>query len=377
MKAKLLVFSPFRNDAETFDSNLKERLDSVISYNVKLHKAAVGDFSVVLAQPVDIVPKDTIFLKDGHREFWLIARTINYNDSNNTVTISGTDLKGLLTRRQCLYQAEAQDVGTQGYDVVKGFTGVCCAHYVRNNLTAPEVPQRKICNLIIDESNLQCGNPSATYRARFESVADVVQKLCEQDGLCWDVVGDFNINKLVFKVYVPVSRNAMQTERDQVVFSIARKNVSSFTREISDNEEKNVIYATKSGGTLESDAFTAVVYRDEAEIPSGVDRNEIHINVSCDDLEDIDKYALYDATDYVSTDCVTTKAANPNEYGLSYHIGDMISLYDVKRGDIVHTDISTVEISRSNNSFDLNLTFGKARPKPLKKIINVTKRGVL
>ena len=54
MRAKLLVFSPFENDSETFDSNLKERLDSIISYNVKLNKAAVGEFSMILPQPVDV-----------------------------------------------------------------------------------------------------------------------------------------------------------------------------------------------------------------------------------------------------------------------------------------------------------------------------------
>ena len=377
MRAKLLVFSPFVADSETFDSTLKVRLDSIISYSVKRNKAAVGEFSLILQQPVDVKPKDMLYLRDDHREFWLLVKTVAFDDGNNTVTVSGCDLKGLLARRQCLYPSEEQDVGTQGYDIVKGFTGECCAHYVRNNLTAPKVVQRKIHKLIIDESNLRCGNPSATYRARFESVSDVVQKLCDNDGLCWDVVGDLENNNLVFKVYPPVSRNELQTSREQVVFSIARKNVSSFTREISDSEEKNVIYATKSGGTLESDAFTAVVYRDESVIPSGIHRNEVHINVSCDDYEDIDKYALYDTTDYVSTDYIKAKVSNPNEYGLKYNVGDQVSLYDIKRGDVVHTEITSVEISRSNSSFDLSLTFGKARPKPLQKVINISRTGVL
>lgn len=377
MRALLLVFSPFRSESETFNSNQKDRIDTIISYNVKKYAVAIGEFSLVLNQSANISRGDMLLLKDEHRIFWLLVKTIFYDDEANITTVSGTDLKGLLLKRQCLYSSEAQDVGTYGYDVIKGFTGECCAHYVRNNLVSPEVMERQIPNLIIDESTLRCGNPSATYMARFESVSDVVQKLCEQDGVCWDVVGDLESNKLIFKVYTPVCRNALQASREQVVFSIGRKNVSSFTREMSNSEEKNVIYATKSGGTLESDAYTSVVYRDETFIPSGVDRDEIHINVSCEDFEDIDKYALYDTTDYVSTDCIKCKVAYPYEYGLDYNVGDLVSVYDVKRGDVVHTSIVSADISRSNNNFDLNLTFGKEKPKPFKRIINLTKKGVL
>lgn len=377
MRAKLLVFSPFRNESDTFDSNLKERIDEIISYNVKRHKAAVGEFSLLLPQSSDIKIDDVLYLEDEHRKFWLIARTVLYDDASNTISVTGTDLKGYATYRQCLYRSEAQDIGTYGYDVVQGFTGECCAHYVRNNLTSPEVPERKIINLVVDESTLRCGNPSATYRARFEVVSDVLQKLCENDSVCWDIIGDFDTNKFIFKVFPPICRNVSQTSREQVVFSIARKNVSSFTREISNTEEKNVFYATKSGGTLESDAYTAVVYRDESSIPSGVDRKEMHINVSCDDFEDVDKHALYETTDYISNDCVKTQVVNPNEYASSYDLGDMVSIYDAKRGDVVNSDIVSVEINRNNSSFDLSLTFGKERPKPLRKIINITKKGVL
>lgn len=376
MKTKLFVFSPFVSDEDTFDSNLKERMDEIISYSVKCHSNAVGEFSLTVSQSVNIIPDDIIRIVDAHREWWLIARNISFDDENMTMTVTGCDLKGLLLYRICLYASEAQDVGTYGYDVVQGFTGYCCAHYVKNNCTEPEVPQRKIYGLQIDESFLQVGNPNATYRARFGTVAETVQNICENDGMCWDIVGDLTLNKFVFKVYPPIQRTSLQTTENQVVFSISRKNVSSFHRELGNSEYKNVFYATKSGGTLESDAYTAIVYRDESEIPSGMDRKEMQLNVSCDEFSEVDMYALHEATEYVETDSIKIDVTYVDEFCLEYFIGDRITVYDTVRKAVLHTNITSAEYSASNSEQQLSLTFGKEKPKPLKKIINKFNNGV-
>lgn len=376
MKAKLFVFSKFCSDEDTFDTNLKERLDEVISYSVKPHSNAVGEFTLVVRQPTDIVPDDILRIVDAHREWWLIARHIAYDDANKTMTVTGMDLKGILMYRTCLYASEAQDTGTYGYDVVQDFTGACCVHYVKNNCTEPTVPQRKIYGLIVDESSLQAGNPQATYRARFEYVADVVQKICENDGQCWDIVGDMTLNKFVFKVYAPTPRTSVQTKNNQVVFSISRKNVSAFQREIGNSELKNVFYATKSGGTLESDAYTAVVYRNESEIPYGLDRKEMHLNVSCDEFSEVDMYALHEATEYVASDSIKIKPANIEDFCTKYFVGDKITVYDTMRNAVLHTNITSAEYSASNSERSLSLTFGKEKPKPFKKLQNKFNNGV-
>ena len=376
MRASLFVYEQFKSDSDTFESNFKDRTTEIINYSVKVHSTSVGEFSLTVKQPMDILPDNILRIVDMHHVWWLIARHIVYDDENLTMTVTGTDLKGLLQYRNTLYASEAQDVGTYGYDVVQGYTGTCCVHYVKNNCIDPEVPQRKIYGLTYSSSSLNKGKPSTTYRARFESVSDVVHKICENDGVCWDIVGDLHTNKFVFFVYEPTDRSAEQTEHNQVVFSITRKNVLKFQREIGNTEHKNVFYATKSGGTLESDAYTAVVYRDETTIPSGLERKEMHLNVSCDEFSEVDMYALYEATDYVETDSIQISVSNVQEFEKEYFLGDKITAFDYRRQAILNTFVKSVQYSRGNGKESLSLTFGTEKPKLLRKIINKIENGV-
>lgn len=375
MGAKLIVYGKFTNENNTFDSKYKGMYNKVISYSVNKHATAVGEFTLAVDINADIVPDDILWLVDGPHKWWLVARQISYDDSNQTTTVTGTDLKGWLAYRNTLYAAVEQDTGTFGYDVVQGYTGACCAHYVRNNCIDPTDATRRMPRLVIDEKSLQVGKPTATYKARFELVSDVVQKLCENDGVCWDIVGDPEKNCFRFIVYTPTDRSAEQTVREQVLFSIKRKNVLSFRREIGNTELKNAFYATKSGGTLESDAYTAVVYRDEENIPTGYDRKEMQLNVSCEDFSDVEMYALYNVTDYVETDSFNIQTI-PSGFNTDYFVGDRISVYDSVRGAIFSPYIKAATYNKSISEEQLSLVFGTSTPKIVQKLLNKIKNGV-
>lgn len=382
---KLFVFSPLSAEEPKYNDAYKGLITNIVSYSITKKATSVGEFSIVLPVPVSIVKNiecdDILWLQDGDKEYWLIVRKMNYSTSNNTLTLAGTDLKGLLSKRITLYPPEEQDKGTFGYDVKQGTTEECCNHYVNNNAVDANDSNRNIFGLVFTESGSVIGVKEDTYMSRFENLADVIEKLTDNAKIVWDIVGkiyeDRTLNdNYVFSVSACVDKSKNQSVRPQAIISPKRKNVKELQREISNTELKNVLYATKSGGTLESDAFTATVYRD-TEIPNGIKRNEIQLNVSCEEFSDIEQYALHDATDYVSTDSITFEVAHPEDYGKKYDVGDIVTVVD-SFGNAELTDaITAVTINSSKTDYKVQITVGFSEPKPVKKIINKINKGVI
>lgn len=382
---KLFIFRPLSKDEPKFIDCYKGVITDVVSFSITSRATSIGEFSIVLHTPVSIVSNiecdDILWLQDDAKDYWLIVRKLSFSTVNNTLTLAGTDLKGILGKRVTLYPPEEQDVGTFGYDAVQGTTEKCCNHYVNNNAVNANDSNRNIYGLIVTESGSVIGDKEDEYMSRFENLADVITKITDKAKVAWDIVGktyeDRTIpDNYVFSVAACVDKSKNQSVRTQVVFSSHRKNIAELQREISNTELKNVIYATKSGGTLESHAFTATAYRDNV-ITQGIHRNEIQLNVSCEELEDIEKYALYNATDYVATDSITFDVANPEDYGKKYDIGDIITVVD-DFGNAMLTDaITAVSVNSSKTDYKVQLTVGFSEPKPVKKIISKINKGAI
>lgn len=377
---KLFVFAPLSSEMPTFGDAYKGHITNVASYSVTKRGTSVGEFSIVLPVPVSIVSDikedDILWLIDKGKKYWLIVRGLDFSTKNNTLTLTGTDIKGFFSNRITLYPPEEQDTGTFGYDVVQGTTEECCIHYVNNNVVNALDENRNIYGLVCKKNEESVGLSSDTYRTRFEPLSEVLTKLTDNARVMWDIAGDIANNKFVFSVISCVDKSIKQTDRAAVVFSSRRKNVSELHRKTSNAELKNVIYATKSGGTLESDAFTATVYRDD-EIPKGIDRKEIHLNVSCEELSDIERYALHEATDYVKSDSITFEAVYPEDYGEKYDIGDIVTVVD-DFGNVELTDaITAATVTSSATEYKVQLTVGFSEPKLVKKLVNKINKGAI
>ena len=382
---KLYVFSPLSEERPKFNDAYKGLITNISSYSVAKRATSIGEFSIVLPAPVSIVSNfvndDILWLQDGAKEYWLILRKIVFSTANNSLTLSGTDLKGLLGNRITLYPSKEQDKGTFGYDVVQGTTEECCIHYVTNNAINAADSNRNIYGLVCHKNaNLAVGIKDDTYMSRFENLADVINKLTDNAKVIWDIVGkayeDRTLkDEFVFSVSPSVDKSKNQSVRSKVILSTRYKNVSELHHEISNTELKNVIYATKSGGTLESDAFTATVYRDEA-MPTGINRKEIQLNVSCEDIADIDRYALHDATDYVENDSITFETSNPDDYGKVFDLGDIITVVDTFSNAELSDVITAVTVNKSKSEYKVQITVGFSEPKLVKKIVNKINKGV-
>lgn len=370
------VFDPFTESGESFDDVYSHTITTAISYDAKFYASAIGEFTLTLPLTEQrVYPNQVLNLRHGVLSHWLLVRSVSTSstDSAEEMVVSGTDLKGLLSQRITLYSSKAQDSGTFGYDVVQGSTSECCEHYLNNNLINPVDSERRMPNLIFESTTE--GKTSDTYMSRFELVSDVVQKLCDDADICWDVVGDYERNCYKVVLWKGTDRSSEQTNRQQVIFSRNRRNTSQLSYELSNSEEKNAFYATKSGGTLVSDAMTTLILRN-SKVPKGYERREMQLNVSCDSVADVEKYALHDVGDYVENEALKFELADPGGFGVDYYLGDRVSALDEFLNKKLSERITAVSLQIGTDTYDISVTLGSTVPGIMNKIQRKIKNGV-
>lgn len=370
----LTIFTPFTSENQTFLENKVGITNKVLTFEYTKRATKVGDFTLTLPfsdKSASKIKKDyVLWAKDEKPSCWLIVRNIEISLKDRTYTFTGCDAKGYLSQRITLY-AEKQDTGTFGYDVVQGTTGKCCNHYVTNNLISPTDSNRKIPGLQLSSGNEAVGIKNDTYMSRFEYISEVIQKLCENAGVWWDVYGDTEKNKFVFVLYEKVNKSASQTALSPIIFSRTRKNVSEVKYQTGNTNFKNAFYSTMSGKASDSSALTTLVLRNPDKVPKGVERKEMQLNVNCDNASEIQKYALHEVTDYTET-----QAFNAEVCGHDFSLGDIVTIIDKELGLQIDTDITEIKISKSSGSNTVSVVFGKSEPKMLDKLnLKIKNRG--
>ena len=283
-------------------------------------------------------------------------------------------LCGLLKDRITLYGAE-QDVGAYGYDVVQGSTETVAKHYITNNIAEPTDPNRKVIGFTV-AADQNRGLAEDTYMSRFEFLSDLEEKVCKNGGIGYGITVDLAKNAIIFDVLPIVDKTESQSERNRVVFAVERRNVLSLTHEFGATNSKNVFYATKSGGTLEADATTIMV-ADGDTAASGIDRREMQLNVSCDSISEVSKYALKDVENYRETESFEVSPADLSEYGKVYSVGDKVTVRSTLYGITMDAVITEAEKSVTSTGRTIAVTLGEAKPKPLDQIYQaIENKGV-
>lgn len=365
------LYKPLESDTETFAGNKLGDITKVTSLTFKDKLENYGSFTLNVPKSilfVDKIIKNTLLYVDY--DYWLIVKGIV--DVGNTLEITGFNLKSLLADRITLYGL-TQGAGTTGYDVVQGSTETVIKHYIANNLTSPTDPNRKIVGLEI-ATDQHRGLATDTYMSRFELVNEAVEKICKNAKIGYDIKVDLATNKMIFDVIVGEDKSESQSERNRVIFAVDRNNVASARYETNISTGKNAFYSTKSGGGLETDAVTQLVFREDT-ILSGINRREMHLNVSCDSVSDIATYAKKDMESYEDTDSFEIDVKGFAEYGDIYKLGDIVTV----RNDTVSLDtiITEAETSYSGVNKSLKLTFGNKKPKLLNQISKqINNKGV-
>lgn len=342
---------------------------NITEYQYKKSLTDVGFFSMTIPPNTpfaDEIAEDYYLFVD--KKDWLLVQDVKKTETGYYIT--GTDLKGILATRITLYDVVND---TMGFDSVNGSTEECCKHYVLNNIINPTDTNR-IIPLVTLATNQNRGIANDTYMSRFEYLHEVIKKLCENAKIGYKMEADIMNNKIIFDVVDIVDKSIDQQDRNRVVFDENGHNISSYERVKGNSTYKNAFYATKSGGNLESDATTKLCLRDSI-VPKGIARKEIHLNVSCESVADIETYAKYQYKDYAKIDSLTIAPADVKGYGVLFDVGDKVT--QKIGGEYVNKVIQSAEETYSGNNYNVTISFGDEQPQPLKYLKTMIKnKGV-
>lgn len=342
----------------TFSDDMLFATDRIVSYEYVKRFSKVGDFSIVLPFDIDILKSlqinCTIYI-DGD---WLWVQNIFYD--GRQIILSGKDCKGFLDTRIAVY-GQTQSSGSDGYDVVSGTTAYCAKHYLENNCINPIDNSRK---LPLSWGGGAVGLENDSYMARFEYLSDIINQLCDNADIGYDVRGNLSGSGFSFYLIESVNRGFNQSERPRIIFSSAWRNIVSQNFEHGVDNLYNTIYAT------DKSIYTKTVYRNNI-TSSGINRRECNISVSVEITDDyFEKYALNSVQDNIETHSYEISAAVSSGYGVDYQIGDIVSIKDDFINNIFNAKITEVAKSYNQGRKSLSLTLGRQKAKPINRIVN-------
>lgn len=354
---RLQVFKPLTDNTDLQTQKICDIVD-IVSYTYHKKFYDVGSFEIVIARKVKntkYLDIGQILLADG--QDWLIIN--NIIKDYERITISGTDLKGLLANRIALY-SDTQYVGTNGYDVAAGTTDECVKYYVSKNLGENAEENRRIPRFICAENNNN-GIEKDSYMARFDIISELVTAMCKNADIGYEVTIDKSSSNIIFDTVNPTNHSISQNENEWIVFDTDRKNIMSIQHEYGNSELKNIMYATTN-----SDVTMAICTTDPQ--PPAWQRKEINVAVSTDTVADIELYAKREAENYLETNSFSAEISGTS-YGERYKLGDFVTVRSKEFGVTLDTQLLEVEKICTDTENKVNFTFGEKKPKLLNKII--------
>ena len=360
-----IVYTPLSETKRDFPSNLVTAFKSAESYEYCRNWQDIGEFTLVV--PIDTpgienVSDDMLLLvQDELNSDYLIITTIIDNGKN--VTLKGYDLKVMLKWRITLFPEEEFDKGTYGYDVAQGNTGEVISHYIKRNFIETSNPDRRIFGL--NANTFYGGIYDDTYMSRLEPVNEVVEKLCRNADIGYDIIMADN------GYHTIIVEGADRT--DSIVFADFTMNADEITVERSVNDRANVIWAVNGG-----DADTATVIAvDNSETDSegnpistvetaGFLRREMVASTNCD-VDEIQLYAKKSAEEKFNKTKITMELKDYTIFENRFRVGDKVSV--LKHGQKYKKRVLSANKRYTGSSKSISITLGDIpERKPFKKL---------
>lgn len=330
--ALIFLYRPLE-EGDTFDENQirATRNASDIQFIERICKPGEFSFRLPIDDPI-CADLQADYIVGIDKYYGIIKAIGQYQASNNQyVQVSGTDLKGYLQDRITLYPEAPIKNGLQGYDAINNApTETVIKHFIKNNVTEPTDPNRKIPGFWI-APDLERGIDDDRYMSRFETLSDVCEKNCTPAKMGYTVTVDLANDRYVFDVFEGVNRTADQTENPVVIFDIKLRNFISCEYNDSRREYKNAFYSTMSGSQNDVESLTALYFRSSEGEQAGAARKEQHLNVSVnipttDFYNTLKSYALKDAESYLQSQNLSVETTEKYCYGVDYSLGDFVTI---------------------------------------------------
>ncbi|MCM1335449.1 MAG: bacterial Ig-like domain-containing protein [Bacteroides sp.] len=343
----LSVYEPLSFDDDTLIGTNVANFVEFEKYEYHKYWRDIGSFTLVLpasANGISYVRPDMILFVDeggqGNTNDSLIITGME-NDGLR-VTLTGTDLKGLLSYRVTMFPQKEIDAGTYGHDVRQGSTGSIIAGYITYNCIDAADRDRNIPGLRI--GNASGGIPNDTYMSRLQPLNEVVTALCKNADIGWDI--SFSPSNLsggyVFDIIEGVDRTNA-TGRYKCVFAEYLHNAEAITQQEKTAERRNVIW-TVNGSDVDKAVVTSI-YKQDRSVARGFARRETVMTANCDiDLTEL--YVESRSADMVDKMQVSLRLADPTMYGSTFTIGDKVT---VMKGGVGY-DRRIIEVQKSYTS---------------------------
>lgn len=335
----------------------------VIDYYTSLrHKRSwqgVGDFEFHVSQfdPELIKVGNIIMLENVHKNGIITGFKSSFNSAKRDITVTGTTLNGLASRRIVLPFADKELNGLNG-----GY--FCYPHKTSSETVLKAVAaetllktfamqgfgagdaDRSFPNLDFADS-LERGEASM-WMSRYEQLDSVLQQISEYYDIGWEIYPKLTSGKktLLFDVVMGVNRTSGQSNNSRVIISREFGSATDVSYSVDVSGYKNVAYA---GGKGEDASRAVLSVTNEKNIPTGYDRFEcfedcgsleIAETETDTSLEDEGKHKL---SDHPKSETLTATLTTTGSfvYGQDYDLGDLVTVIDRDIG--VEQDMRLVE----------------------------------
>ena len=369
MFAQFFKMPTYSNVSDLWSEFMSDRLfatNKIVHYEYTKRFTKVGHFEMSIPFDKTFISalelNGTIFYDND----WLWIQSIQYD--GKTITLSGTDMKGLLETRVSLYADQHID-GGQGYDIATGTTKACIKHYLDGNAVSPSNIKRILPIYANANGAVISGTDGLSedsYMARLEVLSDIIGKLCENAGIGYDVIGRPSSWCFQVSTIEGTNRSHDQTDVTPIVFAVSHRNVRSLVCEHGVSDLYNEVYA------VDSNEIVKMVNRDTNQA-ARVLRRECTVTVGTsstgDDADYFDKYVLREVADNVESHSFMIEPTVIG-YGTDYTLGDYVTILGDYTGNLYKRQITEVTKSYSQGQKSIALTFGTPKQKPLQKLVN-------
>ena len=315
------VYNFLSEEKPKFSQNLVGIVSDVTNFKYTRRAYDIGSFEMTIpthADETDCIQPDRMLIVgekikqtyiDGDPTKRIVVGTFLYvtevEKKDDTITVTGYDLKYLFALRVTLFPKEEQDKGTYGYYVTSGTTFSCISDIINYNIVNTTDSDRQIYGMFgitmpVNQINADpplTGIQDDRYMTRLEPVSTAIFNLLK------------NCKTHFYDMRLIIDDNAedgdnynphMESSEDKptIIIDESRYNIKSYTRKDGTSAYKNAIYAVVGSG----DAVTVKCVKRPDDTASGVKRKEVVLDVDTDSVAEIDRYALKAAEEYVVSD---------------------------------------------------------------------------
>lgn len=230
-------------------------------------------------------------------------------------------------------------IGT-GYDTQTGAAETLLRHYVDVNCinaldgAGDAASARVIPQLTLSDTDGERG-VTCTYSARYETIAEILETICNASGLGWEVDFDRDSATFVFDVISGTDRSEQSV--NPIIFKLELNNLKTIDYQSSQIDTKTLAYVGGSGE--DASRIVQEVYLTDDE-PTGFARHETFVSASNTDdvgeLVTVGESELHERSGELSLSAEIDLNFAAQQYLRDYDLGDIVT--------VQYTGVASVDV---------------------------------